>query len=368
MRRRPFRSRRGLIGEQPGVDRAAFLQSKQATYRGQDAINRRQFAAALQLLGNGDAASEPLRDVATLAALNQPAPQSGVRAALAAADAAQLSRLLLEAQRSWARSVAYLSVGDIAGARRALDDGQVAVDQLQRAVPADSVAALKARVQRQYGRLAARDGKLVDAVHAFDCAIATLQKLPVADGRPCPLDLPRRERQGAGDHRLDAASNGGPMVAETELERAALLSRMAGVDRAKVLADFADATDTMIASGRRAMSCPRRWRPISICSPMPTRPRPRSRTRTASSARSRRRASPMSRGKWRSCSGWWPPTALRQPRSATAPNWNVRWCGCATRSPPRLLRGSKRWRRTGSLRRRSWPPSMRRLRVTRASG
>ena len=239
-----------LIASQPGVDRAAFLQSKQATYRGQDAINRRQFAGALTLLGAAQTVTDPLKDPATLAALNQPPPRSGVRAALSSADAAQLSRLLLEAQRSWARSVAHLSLNDVAGARRALDDGLVSVDQLQRAVPAESVAALKARVQRQYGRLAARDGKLPEAVHAFDCALATLQNLPVPDGGACPLDLPRRDRVGpALVVNTLAASGGGPMVAETELERAALLARLGGVDRARVLSDFADATDTMIASG-----------------------------------------------------------------------------------------------------------------------
>ena len=239
-----------LIAGQPGVDRAAFLQSKQATYRGQDAINRRQFAAALALLGSAQATTDPLKDPATLAALNQPPPRSGVRAALTSADAAQLSRLLLEAQRSWARSVAYLSTNNIAGARQALDEGLVSVDQLQRMVPADAVAALKARVQRQYGRLAARDGKLAEAVQAFDCALATLQNVAVAGGGACPLDLPRGERVGPATIATRAAAGGGgPMVAETELERASLLARLPGIDRARVLNDFADATDTMIASG-----------------------------------------------------------------------------------------------------------------------
>lgn len=240
-----------LIAAQPGVDRAAFLQAKQATYRGQDAINRRQFATALALLGNAESQGDPLSDPAILSALNQPAPASGVRAALSSADAAQLSRLLLEAQRSWARSVASLSSGDVAGSRRALDEGLVSVDQLQRAVPAEAVAALKARVQRQYGRLAARDGKLTEAVHAFDCSLATLQNLPVAGGGACPLDLPRRSRVSARviGGTGPAAGSGGPMVAETELERASLLARVPGVDRARVLQDFADATDTMVSSG-----------------------------------------------------------------------------------------------------------------------
>lgn len=240
-----------LIAGAPGVDRAAFLQAKQATYRGQDAINRREFTQALALLGNSGGTGDPLRDPATLSALNQPPARSGVRAALTGPDQAQLFRLLLEAQRSWARSTAYLSLGDAAGARRALNEGLLSVDQLQRAVPPESVAALKARVQRQYGRLAARDGKLTEAVHAFDCSLATLQNVPVASGGACPLDLPRRERA-----TVAAAGNGGPMVAETELERAALLARDRSVDRARVLADFDAATNTMVSSGASGNAVP----------------------------------------------------------------------------------------------------------------
>ena len=237
-----------LIVGAGGVDRAAFLQDKQTTYRGQDAINRRDFPAALKMLGMTDLTTDPLRDPATLAALNLPPPRSGVRAALGSADAVQLDRLLLEAQRNWARSVARLSLNDVAGARRALDDGLGAVDQLQRTTPASSVAALKARFQRQYGRLAARDGKLADAIHAFDCSLATLQSVAVAGGGACVLDL-RRDRGGALAASAGGSGNGGPMVAETELERAALLSRLSGVDGARVLTDFANATDTLIASG-----------------------------------------------------------------------------------------------------------------------
>jgi len=237
------------IAATPGIDQAAYLQAKAATYRGQDAINQRQFAAALALLGPADAAADPLNDPATLAALNQSRGGSGVRAAIAGNDTRQLSRLLLEAQRSWARSVASLSLGKDADAKAALDEGAVAVDQLQRVVPAASVAALKARVQRQYGRLAARAGRPADAVHAFDCALATVQGVRVRDGGDCPLGAPGGRRDASGDA-------GGPMVAETELERASLLARLPGADPARVLSDFAQATDTLIASGASGNAVP----------------------------------------------------------------------------------------------------------------
>jgi len=245
--REHFDRGRAGIDSAPGIDQAAYLQAKGATYRGQDAINQRQFAAALALLGPIGAAADPLNDPATLAALNQPPAGNGVRAAIAGNDGGQLSRLLLEAQRSWARSVASLSLGRDAEARAALDEGSAAVDQLQRVVPAASVAALKARVQRQYGRLAARAGRPAEAVHDFDCALATVQGVRVRGGGDCPLGAP------AGAGRSDA---GGPMVAETELERASLLARVPRADPARVLSDFAQATDTLIASGASGNAVP----------------------------------------------------------------------------------------------------------------
>lgn len=230
-----------LLAEQPGLDQAAFLQSKLRVYRGQDAINRRQFDAAQALLGQNAAATDPLSDPATLSQLNQTVRGSGARAAVTGQDSRQLSRLLLEAQRGWARSVAAFSLGDDAGARRALDDGAGAVDQLQRVVAPDAVMSMKARIQRQYGRLAARAGRPADAVRQFDCALATLQGVTPPVGDPCPLDLPRGTRLVAG--------SGGPMVAETEMERAALLVRVPGTREEDVLAAFAQATDTLSGFG-----------------------------------------------------------------------------------------------------------------------
>lgn len=237
-----------LLAGRPGVDQVAFLQAKMAVYRGQDAINRRQFAAALALLGQNQKVADPLNDPATLSQLNQ-AARTGARAAVTGQDSRQLSRLLLEAQRGWARSVAALSTNDDTTARRALDDGAGAVDQLQRLVAPDAVAALKARVQRQYGRLAARRGRAAEAVHQFDCALATLQGVAPPRDRssaPCALELPRDGRARNG---LAAAGAAGPMVAETEMERAALLAQVPGTEPAKVLADFAQATDTLIGYG-----------------------------------------------------------------------------------------------------------------------
>jgi len=233
-----------LIAERPGLDQAAFLQAKITTYRGQDAINRRQFAAALALLGQGGAVADPLNDPATLSQLNQ-AAGTGARAAVTGADSRQLSRLLLEAQRSWARSVAALSLNDLAAARTALDDGAGPVDQLQRLVTPDAVAALKARMQRQYGRLAARRGRPQEAVRQFDCALATLQGVaPPASELPCALAGTAGSRA-----RVGAGGAAGPMVAETEMERAALMSQVVGVSRGRVLDDFAQATDTLLGAG-----------------------------------------------------------------------------------------------------------------------
>jgi hypothetical protein len=224
------------------LDRAAALQSKRATYRGLDLINRRQWPAAITELADGQADKNPLNDAATLARLNQPAPQAGAAAATSAANVAQLALLLLEAQRNWARSVALLATNDAAGSRTALAQAADAVMQLQRSVQPDALLSIKARIQRQQGRIAARQGRLDAALAAFDCAIGTLQGAAANPAKPCSMDLP------ANRVRRTVSVANGPLIAETELERASLLARSPGVSQAKLLADYQAGVDALIAS------------------------------------------------------------------------------------------------------------------------
>ena len=232
-----------LLKDATDLDRAAFLQSKSATYRGLDLINRRSWRGAIAALSDTGQAQAPLTDPAILSDLNQPASR-GAAASLSSTDSKQLSRLLVEAQRNWARSVAYLAVGDTGRSRSALDEAVPYVAQLQRNVSPEAVAALKSRIQRQYGRVAAREDRISDAIDQFDCAIATLQGDRPRSGKACLLDVGDAVR-GHGDSGIAA----GPLVAETQLERASLLTRVPNIADADVLRDYDIAVDSLIRSG-----------------------------------------------------------------------------------------------------------------------
>lgn len=232
-----------LIKGATDLDRAAFLQSKSATYRGLDLINKRDWPAAVAALSDTGPAQQPLTDPAILSDLNQPVSR-GAAASLSATDSKQLSRLLVEAQRNWARSVAYLAIGNNKASRAALDETLPYVAQLQRNVSPDAVSALKSRIQRQYGRVAAREGHIPEAIDQFDCAIGTLQGERPRPGKTCVLDTPVSARG-----RTETGVSAGPLIAETQLERASLLARSPNIPDADVLKDYDVAVDSLIRSG-----------------------------------------------------------------------------------------------------------------------
>ncbi|PZN92642.1 MAG: hypothetical protein DCF31_15480 [Alphaproteobacteria bacterium] len=238
-----FAEAAALLKTATDLDRAAFLQSKTATYRGLDLINRRDWPAAITALSDTGLAQQPLTDPAVLSALNQPAT-GGAAASLSSTDSRQLSRLLVEAQRNWARSVAYLAIGETGRSRAALDETVPYVGQLQRSVSPEAVAALKSRILRQYGRIAARDGRATDAVADFDCALATLQGDREIPGKTCPL-----QSDAAARIRGEVSFAAGPLIAETQLERASLRARTPGVADADVLKEYDVAVDSLIRSG-----------------------------------------------------------------------------------------------------------------------
>lgn len=235
-----------LLAANGGVDRAAALEAKRTTYRGLDLLNRRQWSAAEAMLADKAVAANPLADPAMLSRLNQAAPATGttavLSAALSAVDGAQFARLMLEAQRDWARSVALLALGRPTASRGALDLAATYVAQLQRSVDPDALVALKSRIQRQYARVAARQGRIDESIAFFDCALGSLQGQPPSPTKPCPIDAPIGRRVGTAD------SAAGPMIAETQLERASILARKPGVPRERVLADYDAGVDALIAS------------------------------------------------------------------------------------------------------------------------
>lgn len=211
--------------------RTAFLTRKRETYRALDALNRRAFPEALALLDRAAkpeiAERQPLTNPAAVRLLNQPPIRGASANAVALPDTAQLASLVLDAQTHYARSIALLAMGDMAGARNAIDSAETAYRPLiGERLEQPRMLWLGARVSRQSGRIRARAGDYDAALDRYDDAVDMLRRSSVASG-------------GTG---------GEPAIAEAELERAAVYART-GASRSNARDAYAAAVDTLIASG-----------------------------------------------------------------------------------------------------------------------
>lgn len=216
------------------IARTPFIARKFDTYRALDAINRSAFPEALAILERMSQApmaeTRPLQDAATLVALNQPA--AGARGMPALADTAQLSRLVLDAQLHYARSVALLARGDMAGATTQITAAAAIYRPLtNERLEQAQLFWLGARIARQQGRLAARAGKYDDALDHFDTTVNLLRRGSIAN----------------------AGTGAEPAIAEAELERAAIFART-GASRAEARTAFRTAVDSLVASGGTSAS------------------------------------------------------------------------------------------------------------------
>ena len=218
-----------LIAAGAGQDNP-FLLRKRDTYRALDFLNRRDYREALasleQLVSAPIDTDSPLESLAVVRALNQRGQGGDVAAAVAVPSTEALEQLVMDAQANWARSVAFLGLGNDEGATRALAAADTAFEPLktERIDPAP-VLWLGARIERQRGRLAARRGDWPLAIASFDRAIEYLQRNAIATA-------------GTGNE---------PAVAEAQLERAGMLDR-SGAPAEQVRQAYGDAIDARIAA------------------------------------------------------------------------------------------------------------------------
>ncbi|MFC3174574.1 CHAT domain-containing protein [Novosphingobium bradum] len=219
-----------LLRANPGIASGAQREKQLLTYRGLHLINQRQWTEAIAVLTSGAASDETgttlgpemVNRLNEEAAVGQDALQSSL------SDATLLSRNLVEAQRDWALSVAYLGLGRVAEADRALDAAAGAARvSIQRIAP-ERIVWMRAAIERQKGRVLSRQGRIDPALVHLDCAIAALRgRVPAAgacvfgSGRPVP------------DTYQNAA-----LLVETQLERASIAARSAGHSPASVLRDY----------------------------------------------------------------------------------------------------------------------------------
>ena len=213
-----------------------FLARKRDTYLALDALNRHAFADALTLIDRiaraPVAADRPLADPATLRLLNQPgAAGGGTASALAVPNAGDLAQLVLDTEANYARSIALLSLGDEARSSAALDAAVADYRPLvNERIDQSQLLWLGARIDRQRGRLLARRGRYGDALGYFDRAVDAMRRGALANA-------------GTGNE---------PVIAEANLERAAIYAR-SGASRAAVRRNFAEAVDALLASGSTSL-------------------------------------------------------------------------------------------------------------------
>lgn len=209
--------------------RTSFLLRKRDTYRALDLINRHEYAAALAILDRLARATapvgQPLQDPATLRQLNQPvAPRTAAVRSIGVADTANLSRLALDAEIAWARSVALLSLGDKPGALVAINAAASAYRPLQtERIDRAKILWLGARIERQRARLLVGRGEIASALDDFDRAADSLRRGALATA-------------GTGTE---------PAIADAEMERAAVFAR-SGASHAAIRDSYARAVDAAI--------------------------------------------------------------------------------------------------------------------------
>lgn len=230
-----FDQAEGLITANPGLNGAGALARKLRAYRALDKLNKRQFSdvSTGPLAAAGEAAAgEPLMDPATLRALNQSAAGAAgtTQSVVDSPDIAALDQLLIDAQTSWASSVALLANNKVTESRAALETADRSLTAL-RGVRIDTSALvfIESRIERQRYKLLLREGRQDEAIAALDKAIAVL----------------KQGETGAV----------GPTLAQAQLERASAAAR-AGAPRAAVLAQFSNAVETLITAEASAIELP----------------------------------------------------------------------------------------------------------------
>lgn len=246
-----FAAAAALLKANPGLDRAAYLDSALRTYRALDALNNRDWQRALAELDAGQSQSFPLADPIALSAINRDSEQTR-SSGVSLKDKSQYNWLVLDVQRNYARSVALLGLGRLAESRAALDGARGAVASFQlldQVAQPESVNWLRARVQLQFARIAARSEQPAAALAAYDCAIQTMQGIAGVNSGNCILPIPARA--GA---MLSAAD--GAAIASIQLERAAVANKSGTGSGAMVAGQYRDAIETLLASGRSSVVQP----------------------------------------------------------------------------------------------------------------
>ena len=223
-----FRRADTLLAANASLPGADILARKRRNYAALHLLNKHDYVAVSTSLEQTDLATfdpdQPLLDAPTVRTLNQ--ARAGARSAselVLSGNDRILNTLMIDAQGAWARSVALLAQNRPDDAGVALAAADRAFDTLSReAINQQRVLWLGSRIERQRARLLLRGDNRAGALAALDKAIVDL-----------------RFAESDGDR--------GPALAETQLERAAVLAG-GNADRETVFVQFDDAISSLIES------------------------------------------------------------------------------------------------------------------------
>lgn len=240
--RKGFAAAEAILRKNSSSERAAYLERALRTYRSFDAINQREWDRALTELNAITQETRPLSNPVVLSTVNRDSEKSKSNG-ISLRDKSQYNWLVLDVQQNYARSLALLGLNRIDESRAALYGPGGAISSFrvldQVAQPA-SVNWLRARVQMQVARIEARAKNSVAALAAYDCALATMQGRAAPPNCPIGLTGKTSEVSFAGDTSA---------IAALQLERATFASQ-AGLPVGDVAAQYREAVDTVVTSGR----------------------------------------------------------------------------------------------------------------------
>jgi CHAT domain-containing protein len=205
---------------------------KLSTYEVLHALNQQQFRKAISMLDamaiDRPTSSNPLQDQIQLAILNQPIRSSGKGnlGSMASDDVTPLQQRIVDSVLDWSRSVALLAVNDVSAASLRLNDARRAFAVIKGSrIDITQSLWLESRIERQAGRIAARQNDWPTAIQAFDRAVSVLRESQSRNPSGSSADL-----------------------AAALLERADIIARQ-GSDQATVLAAFAGALTSVSEAG-----------------------------------------------------------------------------------------------------------------------
>ncbi len=222
-------------------DRAAFLDDALRTYRTLDALNQRKWAQALTILDGRKETMFPLRDPIVLSLLNR-GQQGGGGGSISLVTTRDRSYwLVLDVEQRYARSVALLALRRFPESRAALTGPNGATERFRMLETVEGNATpnwLRSRLQLQLARIDARANNIDAALAGYECAIQSMKALPQSGS--CIV---------AASGFTGAAPASSVSLADVQLERAAVAMEKTS-NTQEVLTDYAQAIDTLIASGR----------------------------------------------------------------------------------------------------------------------